>query len=155
MLTPSEQAMLNVEEARALRAAGCSYRQIGRQLKLSTGQLGHVRRVLKREKAGRTRLRRTTPDATDRELPVMQSALPPGLRRQLKAAGHVTLGDVADRLNDPDLAGLETMAGIGPYKAGLVKRLLDHHGLLAGSDDLRSAVERLFPDFVDPPAGRP
>jgi hypothetical protein len=149
MLTASEQAALNLEEARTLRAAGCSYRQIGRRLGLSSGQLGHIRRALKREKAAGTRLRRRTPDATDRDLPVLQSILPPGLRKQLATSGYRTLGDLADRLGDPALPGLEAMPGIGPHKAALVKRLLDHYGLLPGTDDLRSAIEALFPDLAD------
>lgn len=150
MLSPSQQAMLNVEEARALRASGCSYRQIASQLGLSSAQLGHVRRTLSREKAGGTRLLRTTPNATDRDLPVSQSILPSGLRRQLTSAGYRTLGDLADRLCDPGRPGLEAMPGIGPHKAALVKRLLDHYGLLAGNDDLRNAIEQLFPDLADP-----
>ncbi|AQR74471.1 hypothetical protein [Sphingomonas sp. LM7] len=142
--------MLNVEEARALRASGCTYRQIRRQLGLTTGQLGHVRRTLSREKAGGTRLLRTTPNATDRDLPVSRSVLPSGLRRQLTSSGYKTLGDLADRLSDPDLPGLQAMPGIGPHKAALVKRLLDHYGLLPGTDDLQGAIEALFPDFAEP-----
>ena len=150
MLSPSQQATLNVEEARALRASGCTYRQIARQLGLSSGQLGHVRRTLSREKAGGTRLLRATPNATARDFPVSQSILPWGLRRQLTSSGYRTLGDVAERLCDPSLPGLEAMPGIGPHKAALVKRLLDHHGLLPGNDDLRNAIEQLFPDLADP-----
>ena len=149
MLSLLQQAAANLEEARTLRAEGYSYRQIGRQLGLSSGQLGHIRRTLKREKAAGTRLRRATPEATDRDLPVMQSALSLGLRKQLTAAGYLTLGEVADRLNDPGLPGLEAVSGIGPHKAALVKRLLDHYGLLAGRHDLQSAIEQLFPDFAD------
>ena len=149
MLSLLEQAALNLEEARMLRASGCSYRQIGRRLGLSSGQLGHIRRTLKREKAAGTRLRRSTPNATDRDLPVMQSALPSGLRKLLAASGYRTLGDLADRLDDPALPGLEALPGIGSHKAALVKRLLDHYGLLSGSDDLQSAIEQLFPDFAD------
>jgi hypothetical protein len=146
-----EQAALNLEEARTLRASGASYRQIRRQLGLSAGQIGHIRRALSREKAAGTRLRRSMPDATDRDLPVGQSVLPAGLRRQLSSSGYRTLGDLADRLSDPNLPGLETMPGIGPHKAALVKRLLDHYGLLPGTDDLRGAIEALFPDFAEPP----
>jgi hypothetical protein len=150
MLSRSQQATLNLEEARALRASGCTYRQIGRQLELSSGQLGHIRRTLSREKAGSTRLLRAVPDATDRDLPVSRSVLPSGLRRQLAAAGYRTLGDLADRLSDPDLPGLKAMPGIGPHKAALVKRLLDHYALLPGTNDLRGAIEALFPDLADP-----
>jgi transposase-like protein len=150
MLSPSQQATLNVEEARALRASGCTYRQIARQLGLSSAQLGHVRRTLSREKAAGTRLLRTMPNATARDFPVNQSILPWGLRRQLTSAGYRTLGDVAERLRDPNLPGLEAMPGVGPHKAALVKRLLDHHGLLPGNDDLRGAIEKLFPDLADP-----
>jgi len=149
MLSRSQQAVLNLEEARALRAAGCTYRQIKRQLGLSPAQVGHIRRTLSREKAGATRLLRTTPGATDRDLPIGRSILPPGLRKQLAAAGYRTLGDLADRLADPDLPGLETMPGIGPHKAALVKRLLKHYALLDGSDDLQSEVEALFPELAE------
>ena len=149
MLSRLQQAALNLEEARVLRASGCTYRQIGRRLGLSSGQLGHIRRTLSREKAGGTRLRRTTPGATDRDLPVGRSALPAGLRKQLVPAGYRTLGDLADRLCDPELPGIEALPGIGPHKAALVKRLLDQYGLLPGTDDLRGEIERLFPEFAD------
>jgi hypothetical protein len=48
MLSKLEQAALNLEEARELRASGSSYRQIGRKLGLTSGQLGHIRRSLRR-----------------------------------------------------------------------------------------------------------
>lgn len=149
MLSKSEQASVNLEQARELRASGCTYRQIRRQLGLSAGQLGHIRRALKREKGARTRLRKTRPHGTDRDLPVIQSVLPLGLRRRLTASGLRTLGDLADRIADPNLPGLETISGIGPYRVRLVKSLLDHHRLLAGPDDLQAAVERLFPELAD------
>ena len=149
MLSVSQQAAANIEEARELRAEGLSYRQIGRRLQLSSAQLGHIRRTLKREKAGRTRLRSTMPHATDRDLPVGRSVLPAGLRQCLAAAGYRTLGDLADRLADPDLPGLETLAGIGPHRARLVKALLDHYGLLDGPSDLQGEIERLFPELRD------
>jgi hypothetical protein len=151
MLSMLEQATLNLEEARTLRASGCSYRQIRRRLGISAGQMGHIRRALSREKAATTRLLRRMPDATDRDLPVSQSVLPPGLRRQLAASGYRTLGDLADRLCDPDLPGLEAMPGIGRHKAALVKRLLDHYGLLPGNEDLQGEIEALFPDLAEPP----
>lgn len=147
MLSRQEQAATNVEEGRALRAAGLSYRQIGRKLGLTSGQLGHVRRSLKREKAAGTRLRSKRPGATERDLPVGQSVLAPGLRRTLIAAGYRTLGDLADRLADRDLPGLEAMAGIGPHKAALVKRMLDHYGLVPGASDLQAEIEKLFPEL--------
>jgi hypothetical protein len=147
MLSLPGQATANLEQARALRAAGRSYRDIGRALKLSSGQLGLIRRTLKREKASNTRLRSANPHATDRDLPVSQSALPLGLRRQLAKAGLKTLGDLADRLADPDFPGLETMPGIGRHRAQLVKRLLDHFGLLPGPSDLQAEIEHLFPEF--------
>ena len=152
MPSPSEQASANLEQARSLRASGSSYRQIGRQLALSSGQLGHIRRTLKREKAAGTRLRSKNPHATDRDLPVGQSALPSGLRQRLTASGYRTLGDLADRLADPDFPGLETMPGIGPHRARLVKGLLDHFGLLPGPSDLQAAIERLFPELGDTPS---
>ncbi len=151
MLSLSEQALQNLEEARGLRAAGTPYRQIGRQLGLSSGQLGHIRRALKREKGARTRLRKAAPEATDRDLSVSQSVLPSGLRQKLTASGYRTLGDLADRLADPDFPGLETMPGIGPHRARLVKGVLDHFGLLPGPSDLQAAIERLFPEFRDAP----
>jgi len=147
MLSPSQLATLNLEEARTLRAAGHSYRQIGRRLKISSGQLSHIRRALKREKAAATRLRSRTPGASDRDLPVNGSVLPPGLRRILVAGGYRTLGDLADRLADPDRPGFEAMPGIGRHRAELVTRLLDHYGLVPAVDDLKAAVARVFPDF--------
>ena len=147
MLSPSQLATMNLEEARSLRAEGWSYRRIGRKLGISSGQLSNIRRALKREKAGATRLRKRAPGASDRDLPVGQSVLPPGLRRLLTAAGYKTLGDLADRLADPDRPGLEAMPGIGAHRADLVIRLLDHYGLLPGVDDLQAAVARVFPDF--------
>lgn len=149
MLSKAEQASLNVEQARELRATGTPYRQIGRQLGLTSAQLGHIRRTLKREKASRTRLRSTSPLATDRDLPISRSVLPAGLRQRLIASGYKTLGDLADRLADPDSPGLETMPGIGPHRARLVKRVLDHFGLLPGPSDLQAEIEKLFPEFGD------
>lgn len=152
MLSRSQIATLNLEESRGLRAAGCSYRQIKRQLRLTTAQIGLIRRTLSREKAGGTRLARTKPDATARDLSVGHSALPAGLRRQLIAAGYRTLGALADWVGEAGRPGLEAMPGIGPHRAALVKRLLDQYGLLAGSDDLQRAVEALFPELAEPNA---
>lgn len=154
MLSPPEQAFLNLEEARALRAEGRTYREIRRKLGITSGQLGHIRRALKREKGALTRLRSTGSRATHRDLPVSRSVLPSGLRKCLIAAGYRTLGDLADRLADPDLPGLETIAGIGPHRARLVKAVLDQFGLLPGPSDLQAAIESIFPEFADaPPAG--
>lgn len=147
MLSLPEQAMLNLEQARDLRASGCAYREIGRRLGLTSNQLSHIRRTLKRQKAASTRLRTRQPDATDRDLPVGQSVLPPGLRTLLKSLGYLTLGDLADRLADPDLPGLATVSGIGPHRLQLIRRLLDHYGLLAGAEDLQAEVEHLFPEL--------
>jgi hypothetical protein len=149
MLSQLDQVTVNVETARALRAAGVSYRDIGRRLALTSSQLGHIRRTLKREKGGRTRLRSADPHATDRDLLVSRSVLPVGLRHALTAAGYRTLGDLADRLADPDLPGLEAMPGIGPHRARLVKGVLDHFGLLPGPSDLRAEIEALFPELRD------
>lgn len=149
MQSPPEQAAMNLEQARELRASGSTYREIRRQLGLSAGQLGHIRRALKREKGAKTRLHSRTPNATDRDLPVAGSVLPSGLRRRLISSGYRTLGDLADRLADPDLPGLETIPGIGPHRARLVQGVLDHFGLLPGPSDLQAAVERLFPEFGD------
>lgn len=150
MLSKVEQAALNLEQARTMRAAGTPYREIGRRLGITSGQLSLVRRTLKREKASRTRLRSAKPQATDRDLPVSQSALPAGLRRTLTAAGLRTLGDVADRIAEPGFRGLETMPGIGRHRAQLVTRLLDQFGLREGSSDLQAAIEQLFPEFAEP-----
>ena len=155
MLSLAEHAIQNLEQARDLRAAGIPYRQIGRRLGITSSQLSHIRRKLKREKAARTRLRSTNARATDRDLPVSQSILPAGLRKRLTASGYRTLGDLADRLADPDFPGLETMPGIGPHRARLVKGVLDHFGLLPGPSDLQAAIERLFPEFSDTPLAGP
>ncbi len=149
MFSQAEQAAANLEQARDLRAAGLTYRAIRRRLQLTSAQLGLIRRKLKLEKAGRTRLRSGNPDATDRDLTIGRSALPKGLRQTLFAAGYRTLGDVADRLADPDRPGLETIPGVGPHRARLVERLLDSFGLLTGPDDLKSAVEDIFPELGD------
>jgi len=145
----AEQAALNLEQARDLRASGHSYRDIRRKLDLTAGQLGHIRRTLKRAKAAQTRLHRLKPGATARDLPIGQSVLPPGLRRSLKAAGYLMLGELADRLGDADFPGLETLPGIGPHRAQRVEALLDHYGLLPGPHDLQAAVESFFPEFGD------
>jgi hypothetical protein len=155
MPSQPEQATMNLEQARGLRASGSSYREIRRRLGLTSSQLGHIRRMLKREKAARTRLRSTNRQATDRDLPISQSVLPPGLRQRLTSSGYRTLGDLADRLADPDSPGLETMPGIGAYKARLVKGVLDHFGLLPGPSDLQAAVERIFPELREEPPTRP
>ena len=146
-MSQAEQASLNVEQARELRASGTSYREIGRRLGLTSHQLSHIRRTLKREKASRTRLRTASPQATDRDLPVSRSVLPAGLRQRLTASGYKTFGDLADRLADPDFPGLETVPGIGPHRARLVKRMLDHYGLLPGPNDLQAEIEKLFPEL--------
>jgi len=146
-MSQAEQASLNVEQARELRASGTSYREIGRRLGLTSHQLSHIRRTLKREKASRTRLRTASPQATDRDLPVSRSVLPAGLRQRLVASGYKTFGDLADRLADPDFPGLETVPGIGPHRARLVKRMLDHYGLLPGPNDLQAEIEKLFPEL--------
>ncbi|MET0238692.1 MAG: hypothetical protein ABW184_02240 [Sphingobium sp.] len=153
MLSKPEQATLNLTQARELRAAGMSYREIRRTLALTSSQLGLIRRTLSRAKAARTRLRSAQPDATDRDLPVAQSALPSGLRQCLKAAGYRTLGDLAQRLADPAFPGLETVPGIGPHRARMVKGLLDQFGLLPGSDDMRAEIEALFPEFQEGASG--
>lgn len=154
MVTRAQQAALNLVEARGLRAAGRSYREIGRHLGLSSGQLGHIRRAMKREKAGRTRLLNTMPGAAERDLPIGRSVLPSGLRRLLTSAGYRTLGDVADRLADPDLPGLQTLPGIGPHRARMIDALLDHYGLREGSGDLQAEIERLFPELSAPAVDR-
>lgn len=147
MMSQLEQAAANLAEARSLRLVGATYRDIRHRLKLSSAQICHIRRVLKREKASRTRLRAATPQATDRDLPVSQSALPPGLRRRLTAAGYATLGHLADRLADPEFPALETLPGIGPHRARLIRELLDQFDLLPGPADLQAAVARIFPEL--------
>lgn len=149
MFSRNEQAAANLEAARALRAEGRPYSEIGRRLTLTSAQLGLIRRKLKLERAGRTRLRSADPAATDRDLPVGRSALPRGLRRILVSAGYRTLGDIADRLADPDRGALATLPGIGPTRARTVERLLDEFGLLPGPSDLKAAVEDIFPELGD------
>jgi hypothetical protein len=149
MMSQSEQVASNVADARTLRDAGHTYRQIGRQLGLTSAQLGLVKRTLKREKAGRTRLRNRNAGAGDRDLTIGHSVLPKGLRHLLVKAGYRTLGDLADRINDADRPLLETMPGIGPHRARLVRDLLGHFGLLEGASDLQVEIERLFPDLRD------
>lgn len=154
MLSRSEQAFANLEAARVARAAGRSYREIGRMLGLTSNQLGHIRRALKREKASRTRLRKARPQASDRDLPVGQTVLSPGLRRTLVRHGFRTLGDLADRLADPEFRGFESLADIGPHRAQMIRGVLDHFGLLPGPSDLQAAVERLFPELRAAPGER-
>lgn len=148
MLSQTEHAVLNLEQARVLRASGHSYREIRRQLRITSNQLSHIRRALKREKAARTRLAKNNPKATDRDLPVRQSVLPNGLRQSLVSSGFQTLGDLSDRLADPCLPGLEAIPGVGPHRARLVTGLLDQFGLLPGPNNLQAAVEHLFPEFA-------
>jgi hypothetical protein len=154
MPSQPEQANLNLKEARVLRALGHSYRQIRRRLGLSAGQLGHIRRALKREKRACTRLRKA-PETSNNDLPIRQSVLPAGLRQRLTASGFQTLGDLADKLADPNFPGLETLTGIGPHRARLVKGMLDDFGLLPGPDDLRAEIEELFPELSDPQSIEP
>ncbi|WP_159983565.1 hypothetical protein [Novosphingobium sp. 18050] len=149
MLSKAKQANFDLEQAREMRAAGLSYREIARKLALTGNQLARIRRALKRAKASRTRLRAKDPDATDRDLLISQSVLPSGLRQTLKAAGFRTLGDLARSIADPDFPGLEALPGIGRHRAQMVNGLLDHHGLLPGPVDLQAAVEALFPEFQD------
>lgn len=147
MLNQRAQAFLNLEQARKLRARGQSYREIRSELGITAHQLNLIRRALKREKASRTRLANAKPNATERDLPVRQSVLPSGLRQILISSGYQTLGDLSDRLADPSLPGLETIAGIGPHRSRLITGLLDHFGLLPGPPDLKAAVELLFPEL--------
>ena len=148
MASQSDQVAANVAQARTLRDAGQSYRQIGQRLGLTSGQLGTVKRLLKREKAGRTRLRNANRSAEDRDLYVGYSPLPKGLRHMLTKAGYRTLGDLADRINDPDRPALDTLPGIGPHRARLVRTTLEQFGLLDGDSDLRTTIEALFPEFA-------
>lgn len=147
MLSQAEQAAYNLEQARQLRVAGCSYREIRQTLSLTASQLSRIRRILSRSKAAQTRLHNINPDATARDMPIMQAGLPVGLRQTLKKAGFHTLGDVADSLADPHFAGLENLPGIGAHRAQLIKRLLELSDLLPEQGDLQSAIEALFPEF--------
>jgi len=153
-LSRTEQAHINLDQARDLRAAGLPYREIARRLALSPSQLRHIRRALSRAKAAQTRPRATMPGASERDLPIARSVLPSGLRQQLRKFGYQTLGDLADRLADPDLPGLETLPGIGPHRAGLVKALLDHFGLLPGPADLQAEIEAIFPELQEDGTGQ-
>lgn len=147
MLNKLQQARANLDAARGLREAGRTYRQIRRQLGLTSAQIQRIKRELGREKGALTRLRQRRPGAEPRDFTVNACSLPPGIRKLLIAAGYRTLGELADRLVDPELPGLEAIAGIGPTKAEMVHRLLDRHGLLPGPSDLQSKVEALFPEF--------
>lgn len=149
MLSQLEQVSVNLAAARALRAEEMPYREIGRRLGLTTSQLGHIRRTLKREKAGQTRLRTTMPGATVRDLPIGRSALPAGLRTILMRAGYRTLGALADRIADPDQPGFESISGVGAFRMRLIRALLDQFGLSSGPNDLKAEVEKLFPEFRD------
>jgi hypothetical protein len=64
MLSIVAQAALNLEQARSMRAEERDYREIGKRLGLSSGQLCHIRKALRREKAARTRLHKTDPRAS-------------------------------------------------------------------------------------------
>jgi len=89
-----------------------------------------------------------SPLATDRDIPIRQTALPIGLRTYLVAAGFRTLGDLSDQLVDEQFSGLLKIPGIGPHKARLVLALLERHDLASTSGDLQTTVERLFPDLI-------
>lgn len=143
-----EQANRDLDAARDLRSAGTPYREIRRRLGLSVGQLGRIRRALKRERGGLTRLRSTS-GATDRDLPISRSALPSGLRSLLGAAGISTLGDLADRFDERGLAGLNAIPGVGPHRARLMTDLLARYDLWPGGEDLRAEIERLFPELAE------
>lgn len=147
MLNKLQQARINLNATRRLRAAGHTYWQIKRELRLTSAQLRRIRRELGREKGAITRLRKRLPKAGPRDFSVNAASLPRDLRTRLIGAGYRTLGDLADRIADPDLPRLETIAGIGPSRAELVHDLLDYYGLRAGSDDLQSEIEALFPEL--------
>lgn len=149
MLSRPEQATCNLEDARDLRMAGHSYARIRQKLGLSASQISLIRRTLKRAKAAQTRLLKIRPDATVRDLPIGQSILPADLRKRLIAAGFHTLGDLTQRLADPCLPGLETLPAIGPYRVQLIKRMLAHFDLLPEANDLKAAIEALFPEWGD------
>ncbi|MEN3746819.1 hypothetical protein TPR58_06555 [Sphingomonas sp. HF-S3] len=143
-----EQANRDLQAARDLRSGGMTYREIRRRLGLTVSQLGRIRRALKRERAGLTRLR-STEGASSRDLPISRSTLPSGLRSLLGAAGIRTLGDLADRFDERGIAGLNVIAGVGPHRARLMTDLLARYDLWPGSADLRAEVERLFPEFAE------
>jgi hypothetical protein len=147
MLSRVDQAHLNMQQARELRAAGITYREIARRLLLTSNQLRLIRKALSRSKAAQSRLHAADPHGTSHDLPIGRSILPSGLRERLREAGYRTLGDIAKSLEDPGFPGLETLPGIGPHRANMVRDLLAHFDLLAGPDDLRAKVEAIFPDL--------
>lgn len=149
MLSRADQAHLNMQQARELRAVGVAYREIARRLALTSNQMRLVRKALSRSKAAQSRLHAADPHATNHDLPISRSILPSGLRARLKEAGYRTLGDIAQSLNDPGFSGLKTLPGIGPHRANVVRDLLAHFDLLAGTNDLRAEVEAIFPDLED------
>lgn len=149
MLSRADQAHLNMQQARELRAAGIAYREIARRLALTSNQMRLIRKALSRSKAAQTRLHAADPHATSHDLPISRSVLPSGLRELLRVAGFRTLGDIAQSVDDPEFFGLETLPGIGPHRAKKVRDLLAHFDLLAGPVDLRAEVEAIFPDLED------
>jgi hypothetical protein len=93
-------------------------------------------------------LRTQSRNTTVRDFPIAQTILPQGLRSVLQSAGLLTLGDLTDRILDRERTPIEAIAGIGPYRASLIRRLLDHHELLPGAEDLKAAVADIFPDLA-------
>src|SRR5688572_18845802 len=98
MLSSSQIATLNLEEARRLRLGTFlpPNRPPTHPQRRSTG----LDPSCVEAKAAATRLRSKVPGAADRDLPVGQSVLPLGFRKNLIAAGYHTLGDLADLLSD-------------------------------------------------------
>lgn len=144
-----ERAVLNTNEARRLRASGFSYCQIKLELGIGSRQLCRIRAKLRREKAVSTVRCLTVPCATNRDLPISCSALPPKVRKILTSGGvYHTLGDLADRLTDRRFKGLEGMPGIGPYRAALVSGLLDRLDVRSLASELKSDVELVFPGLL-------
>ncbi len=149
MLSQSERAVWNVEEARRLRGSGASYGQIRKMLGIGSRQLCRIRGRLRQEKAGYTIRRSQMPGATNRDLPISCSVLPARLRKSLTANGlYHTLGDLADQLADPCFPGLEILPGIGPYRSASVMRLLDQLGVRSTAANLELDVEMIFPGLI-------
>ena len=123
MISIAQQARANLERARELRAAGRTYRQIRRQLGLTSSQICRIRRTLKREKAGLTRLSLLNPKATPHELSVGACELPPALCHAAADHGRLladTLFGIEDEAGDLLQAGID-WAAVQPFETAILQ----------------------------------
>jgi hypothetical protein len=149
-MTRRADVEIALAQARALRDAGRSYRQIRRALALTRGQGAWLKKRLIRERRLAGQLQRQLDAAPAAALPVRRSGLPPQLRARLIGAGYQTLGDIADAIADPDRPGPAAVGGIGPVALARIAALLASVGLgTAAGGDLQASVEALFPEMRD------